>query len=232
MISLTDNPLQLPAPCVQVSCCFDSAAYDSSRGQQFGVVLPERLSTAVTKRKAEFVAGRYCVQLALKRMGEDSGQAIGISEKRAPLWPEGLIGSITHSKGFASAALASAQWIRGIGIDSERLIAEKTANNVASHILIPTETYEKNCGLVSSARQYLTLIFSAKESIFKCLFPLVEQYFDFRDAEISLNPQDPGKFRFRLRKHLTGEFRDGYIGAGQYTLAGNFVHTAVVMTER
>lgn len=228
MISLAENPLQLPAACFQASCWFDSAAYDSSQAQQFGIVLPERLATAVDKRKAEFLAGRYCVQLALKSMGRGSGATIDIGAKRAPLWPSGLIGSITHSKGFASAAVASTALLRGIGIDSERLIAEKTADNVASHILTPAETYQANDSLVASARQYLTLIFSAKESIFKCLYPQVQQYFDFRDAEVQLNPHKPGSFSFILRKQLSEEYHEGHIGNGQYGIHGDFVHTAVV----
>lgn len=231
MITLTDNPLQLPASCFHFSCWFDSAAYDSERAGQFGLVLPERLAKAVPKRKIEFLAGRYCVQLALRRMGRDAGQAIDIGEKRAPLWPEDLTGSITHSKGFASAAVGSTELVRGIGIDSERLVAENTANSVASHILTETESYGANRSLVNSARQYLTLIFSAKESIFKCLYPRVQQYFDFQDAEILLDADNPGSFSFRLRKQLTVEFHEGYCGHGQYVIEGDFVHTAVVQIQ-
>lgn len=228
MISLTENPLPLAAVCFQASCRFDSAAYDSSQAQQFGIVLPERLSTAVTKRKAEFLAGRYCVQLALKDMGWAGETRIDIGEKRAPHWPPGLIGSITHSKGFASAAVASTKQVQGVGIDSERLIAETTATNVASHILTSSETYEVNHSLVESARHYLTLVFSAKESIFKCLYPQVQQYFDFRDAEIFLDASKPGRFSFRLRKMLTAEYHEGYRGYGHYAVEGDFVHTAVI----
>jgi enterobactin synthetase component D len=229
MISLTDNPLPLPAACFQVSCWFDQAACAETQCQQFGIALPARLAGAIGKRKAEFLAGRYCVQQALKKMGEDGGQVIDIGDKRAPLWPSGLTGSITHSKGFASAAVAPTQTVRGIGIDSERLIAEKTATSVASHILTETESYAANCTFVDSARQYLTLIFSAKESIFKCLYPEVKQYFDFHHAEISLNCHEPGTFQFQLRKHLSDEFHEHYVGNGHYAIVEDFVHTGIVL---
>ncbi|MEX1033181.1 MAG: 4'-phosphopantetheinyl transferase superfamily protein [Cellvibrionaceae bacterium] len=228
MIWLTNNPLQLLG-CHQISCHFDKAAYDDAEFAQRGLVLPERLAGAVPKRKAEFLAGRYCVRLALKEMGEDAGHNIGVGEQRAPLWPNGLIGSITHSQGFASAAIARDDLLRGIGIDSEQLIGEKTAANVASHILVDSETYEANRALVDGPRQYLTLVFSAKESIFKCVYPQVKRYFDFRDAEIFLDPDNTGNFRFRLRKGLTKEFAEGYSGSGQYAIVDDFVHTAVVL---
>lgn len=229
MISPTPNPLKLPSFCHQASCWFEREAYSDEQCERFGIVLPERLSSAVGKRKAEFLAGRYCVRLALKDMGADCSPQVEIGEKRAPRWPQGLIGSITHSKGFASAAVASTASVRGVGIDSEGLIGERTASNVASHILTEGETYESNRALVDSARQYLTLIFSAKESIFKCLYPQVQQYFDFRDAEVFLSVDQPGHFRFRLRKQLNHEFPDGYSAGGQYALVDDFVHTAVVL---
>jgi enterobactin synthetase component D len=231
MISLTDNPLQLPACCSQVSCRFDKEAWEEDRcgeyAEELGVTLPERLAAAVPKRKLEFLAGRYCARLAIAGLGVAEMGDIAIGEKREPLWPQGLIGSITHSKGFASAVVGSNRQFAGIGIDSEQLIGEKTAANVSSHILVESEDYHANRTLVDSPREYLTLIFSAKESIFKCLYPRVQQYFDFRDAEVELDSA-PGKFRFRLLRALNDEYPAGFEGNGIYRRAEGFVHTAVL----
>ncbi|MCW8196282.1 4'-phosphopantetheinyl transferase superfamily protein [Proteobacteria bacterium 005FR1] len=232
MISLTDNPLQLPDFCAQVSCRFNKDGYREEMREEYarelGVALPERLSDAVVKRKVEFLAGRYCARLAMARLGETPVEEIAIGEKRQPLWPQGLVGSITHSKGFASAVVARSERIIGIGIDSEQLIAEKTAANVSSHILVETETFEANRQFVDSAREYLTLVFSAKESIFKCLYPQVGQYFDFRDAEVELDSETPGQFRYRLRRHLAENYPAGFAGQGSFARAEGFVHTAVI----
>ncbi len=45
-----------------------------------------------------------------------------------------------------------------------------------------------------------TLIFSIKESLFKCLYPFVQVYFDFLDAQITLQPdaENTGQFHFEL----------------------------------
>jgi enterobactin synthetase component D len=231
MISLTDNPLQLPPYCSQVSCRFDREAWQEERcskyAEELGVNLPGRLADAVAKRKLEFLAGRYCARLAIAGLGVAGIGEIAIGEKREPLWPAGLIGSITHSRGFASAVVASDQQLAGIGIDSEQLIAEKTAANVSSHILVESEDYQANRAFVDSPREYLTLIFSAKESIFKCLYPQVQQYFDFRDAEVELD-STPGKFHFRLRRSLNEQHPAGFEGSGVYARARGFVHTAVL----
>lgn len=229
MFSLTHNPLQLPDGCYQVSCTFDKDACEHMDYAAMRLTLPERLAKAIPKRKTEFLAGRYCAQLALKNMGADWQQPIAIGENRAPCWPEGLVGSITHSKGFASAIVAPSSTIRSVGIDSEALIAEKTAANVSSHVLTESELYTANAALLDSDRQYLTLIFSAKESIFKCLYPLVQQYFDFRHAVVELDAKFPGRFRFQLLKDLGGEFGKGYSAGGYYALADDFVHTAVLL---
>lgn len=229
MFSLIRNPLHLPAGCFQASCLFDKDALESAEFSELGLVLPERLETAIPKRKAEFLAGRYCAQKALKKMGVSCSHTIAIGENRVPCWPAGTVGSITHSKGFASAIVASSDVARSIGVDSEALIAEKTANNVSRHILTDMERYEENAGLVSSDRQYLTLIFSAKESIFKCLYPLVQQYFDFRHAMVTLDPEQPGHFHFQLLKDLGGEFSSGFSASGYFALNEDFVHTAVLL---
>lgn len=232
MLSLTTNPLHLPAGCYQTSCVFDKDAWESAEFSEMGLMLPPRLESAIAKRKTEFLAGRYCAQMALKKMGVDCPATIAIGENRAPCWPRGTVGSITHSKGFASAIVASSDIARSIGIDSEALIAEKTANNVSSHILTDMERYEANAELIQSDRHYLTLIFSAKESIFKCLHPLVQQYFDFRHAVVELDPEHPGRFRFQLLKDLGGEFCSGYSASGFYALNDDFIHTAVVLPAK
>jgi len=238
MITLIDNCLELTGTCELVSCRFDpDAAKDQTHDalkNTWGIQLPEKLQRAVPKRLAEFIAGRYCANLALQRLRSNDQvliEEIQIGDKREPLWPTDVIGSITHSHGFAAAVVADTAQIRGVGIDSEQLINPNTANNVASHILREEEVFQENQHLVLAFEQYLTLVFSAKESIYKCLFPLVKQYFDFKDARITLSNDAPGQFKFELTKNLTDEFGVGYSGTGIYRAQADFIHTAVVLTD-
>jgi enterobactin synthetase component D len=188
---------------------------------------------AVNKRKAEFIAGRYCASRALQMLpllpAGDNSTDISIGDKRQPLWPIGLTGSITHSHGFAAAAVANTDNFRSIGIDSEHIVKHETAENVASHILTSAESFLDNQLITSNSDQYLTLVFSAKESLFKCLYPLVLRYFDFKDAVIQLQTGNPNHFSFVLQKTLNEEFSEGYSGKGVFRIDGDFIHTAVFL---
>ena len=184
MIFLKDNPLRLHPRCHQTSCQFDQSLYSEELANKYEVNLPVKLESAINKRKIEYIAGRYCAIQSLKALSSMMPPNISTNKNRSPNWPEGYIGSITHSKGFASAAIAEKKYIRAIGIDSELLIKERTANNIRSHVLTDNEKHEDNLWITENFHEYLTLIFSAKESIYKCLNPLVNKYFDFRDAHI------------------------------------------------
>lgn len=234
VISPASNPLSIDsidARCRQTSCWFDVKAYHPGVAEEIGVPLPDKLHRAVDKRKAEYLSGRLCARQALQQLGFTAAHTfhIGTGDNRQPLWPEGVVGSITHSHGFASAIVAPADAVKSIGIDSEFEINNKTAGNVTSHILVDGEAHAANRELTNSAEQYLTLIFSAKESIFKCLYPLVNIFFDFHAARVELDPARPGRFQFTLLKPLSTDFPAAFQGHGQYTIDGHYVHTAVVL---
>ncbi|GAB1268690.1 4'-phosphopantetheinyl transferase [Aurantivibrio infirmus] len=230
MITEIPNALDLGQFCQQSSCLFDKNSYQESVQEQFGIYVPEKMSRAVPKRKAEYIAGRYCARKSLGAINI-SDQAVGTSEERAPVWPEGVVGSITHSAGFASAVVAKAEEIRGIGIDSEKCIKEKTANNIRSHILTERETFGDNPHVANNDRLYLTVVFSAKESIYKCLNPIVKQFFDFKHAVIKFDVDRKNQFSFELLKTLNNEFCLGYQGRGEYFIDDEFIHTAVVLKK-
>lgn len=228
MITKTDSPLNLGEYCHQYSCRFDKTSYQESLQDELGIYIPEKMSRAVQKRKAEYIAGRYCVKKSLAAINI-TNQIVESGEDRAPVWPQGVVGSITHSSGYASAVVAKANELRAIGIDSEKCINDKTSRNISSHILTGNETFDANTHIAANEHVYLTLIFSAKESIYKCLNPLVKQFFDFKHAEISFDRESDNRFRYRLLKTLNEEFCDGYQGSGQFFIQGDFIHTATVV---
>jgi len=242
VISPTHPPLQIDSDCRQVSCHFDKNLFHEDTPDQLGITLPPSLSRAVKKRKAEFIAGRYCAREALARLGgnidptngtsTDADAAIGIGANREPLWPSRFIGSITHTHGYACAVVACRTKVRAVGIDSETWIAADSVDGLTRHILTPTEAQADRSDMFESPLHYLTMVFSAKESLFKCLFPLVNKFFDFHAAVIT--PQQSrstadGEFRFELLKDLNDEFCAGYSGHGSYSVRADFVHTGIVL---
>jgi len=233
MIRLTANPFQLDPDCSQVSCHFDQELYQEQTPAQLNLNLPHNLNSAVPKRKAEFIAGRYCARQALEKLNANSLGNVDIGENRSPIWPLGFVGSITHTHGYASAMVAIQSKVRSVGLDSEQWISEKTASNVTKQILTEDEIFTDYQDLFASHRHYLTLVFSAKESIFKCLYPMVKQFFGFHAAVITPtvfdSEQKTGHFEFELRQDLNTEFAQGYQGCGQFSISEELVHTTVML---
>lgn len=143
----------------------------------------EQVSRFAPRRQAEHLAGRIAAVAALRHAGSDS-PAPGIGLNREPLWPAGFCGSITHISGVAMAvAIKSASPRPGIGIDLETLLDENGAAQIAGGALNACERER----LRQAALPFplaVTLAFSAKESLFKALFPQVRTAFGFDCAEI------------------------------------------------
>jgi 4'-phosphopantetheinyl transferase EntD len=78
------------------------------------------VATAGPKRRREFALGRACARAALAALGHDA-VGIGRRENGAPLWPDGVVGSITHTSGYAAALVAKAEHFSGVGLDAERV---------------------------------------------------------------------------------------------------------------
>ena len=136
------------------------------------------LSHASRKRKADHLAGRIAAAHALQNFAIHAVPGIGTNGE--PLWPAGIAGSISHS-GTQAFALAVRRDNALVGIDGEQLIDEQEAAEIQDGIINPQEkTVLINTGYPFALA--LTLAFSAKESLFKALFPRVNTYMGFDSA--------------------------------------------------
>lgn len=108
---------------------------------------------------------------------------------RAPAWPRGVVGSITHTRDYCAVALGRSPPLRSLGIDVETV--RELDDEVTDLIL----TDRERVWLDSRGRAPRTvvegslLVFSAKEAFYKCQFPLTQRFLEFRDVEIDL-PRD------------------------------------------
>lgn len=199
-------PVALPGT-VLLSTRFDPALLAIGDFQRSAVSPPASIQRSVAKRQAEFLAGRLCARAALQQLdGLDCVPAIG--EDRAPIWPAHISGSITHSTGHAAAIVAhKTQW-RGLGMDLENLLTLERAERLAGEILTPDELQRMGAGPREQIAQLVTLTFSAKESLFKALYPIVQKRFYFEHAEL-LEWSDIGHARLRLLTDLSAEWCHG-----------------------
>jgi 4'-phosphopantetheinyl transferase EntD len=168
---------------VTAQCHFDSTQYNDNDFDFLAISLPSSLQRAVAKRKSEFLAGRYLAKIALQSIGK-SCHYIAIGKNRAPVWPQGILGSISHTSAIAQCVITDHQDYQNIGLDIEHWLTSADANNIASSIVksaaeyLPIMTY-------LPFNKALTLIFSAKESLFKAIYKEVGKYFDFYAAQVT-----------------------------------------------
>jgi 4'-phosphopantetheinyl transferase EntD len=181
-------------------------------------LLPEEAELARAMgpmRRREFAAGRACAQRALAELGV-SGAPVLRGLRRAPRFPDGVVGSITHTKGFCAAAVAHGAVFAGVGLDAERNqpLSERATRRICS-----ADELEALRALPGrSVEQWAALVFSAKESLYKAYYPLTGVFIGFRDAEIALVPEDAGRGRFEGQ--LVRD--DAPDAAGQRRFAGRY----------
>jgi 4'-phosphopantetheinyl transferase EntD len=170
---------------------------------------------AVESRRREFITSRRCAREALAELGY-APVAIRAGRKREPLWPAGLIGSITHTTGFRAAAVASRSVLASIGIDAEQ--NDRLPDSVEESITVPGE-HEMLSALSRAfpATHWGRLLFSAKESVYKAWYPLTGRQLGFEDVHLAIDAM--GTFAAKLL--VDGARTDG--GSPLVELRGRFV---------
>jgi len=141
------------------------------------------LGRAVPKRAAEFAAGRHCAREALRQFGID-GWDLLVGADRVPLWPDGMVGSISHTDGFCGAVLAERQRFRSVGLDVET--DRRVTADLYDQFLTAMERRRLADIEVAAAESLATLIFSAKEAFYKAQYPITAEWLEFGDIEIDV----------------------------------------------
>jgi 4'-phosphopantetheinyl transferase EntD len=135
---------------------------------------------AIPKRQEEFRRGRACARAAMDSLGA-AAEAIPVGPNREPVWPPGLVGSITHCGSVVAAAVARADSLGGLGLDMER--AEPLEPGVEGLVMLPAER------AAAGAPWRGALVFSAKESVYKALFPLTRRWLGFEEVQLTLTSE-------------------------------------------
>ena len=138
------------------------------------------IERAVGKRRREFAAGRELARRGLRKFGLDA-VSIPVSEHRHPVWPDGIVGSISHTRERVGVALARRDHFAAIGLDLE--VRSAVTPNLFSSILSESELRRLS---PASGAEEATLIFSCKEAVFKAVNPLCGEFLDFLDVSIEL----------------------------------------------
>lgn len=184
------------------------------------------LGTVAATRHREFSVARTCARRAMQALGVPAVPIL-IGRDREPLWPEEIVGSITHCTGLCAAAVARRGDLLAIGIDAEPrgTLPEGILDMIASEAERAWIHTQRGDGV-----DWDRLLFSAKESVFKAWFFLTHRWLGFKDAVVSF---DGDSNAFDARLLVEGPCVGGatlHAFAGRYALCSEHLVTAVSVT--
>jgi 4'-phosphopantetheinyl transferase EntD len=182
---------------------------------------------AVAKRRQEFAAGRACARLLLARFGVVDF-ALRVGDDREPLWPDALVGSVTHTGDFCAVVVAEKMFLSSVGIDSE--ISGGVKPPLWRHICTVPEIAWLGTLEVSEQCAAATLLFSAKEAFYKSQYPLTRQKLDFQDATVDVEwGSSSGSFAVRAPRAEAMRGRSAL--HGRFLFHEQFVTTGLALDQ-
>jgi 4'-phosphopantetheinyl transferase EntD len=195
------------------------------------VLRPEEIRDSegfAPKRLQEFAGGRVCARRALAELGHD-GFSLRRGADRRPIWPDGIVGSITHSSGYCAAAAAPSHIFRAIGLDAERVGVERS---LWPQICLPAEIDWLESLPEKLRTTAATLIFSAKEAFYKCLCGVGGGWLEFHDVAVRIEGLELGENGTLLAESLRSD-ECGVSAmrglAGAFRIDGDLVMTGLAL---
>ncbi|WP_170480112.1 4'-phosphopantetheinyl transferase family protein [Ruegeria arenilitoris] len=139
---------------------------------------------AVPKRRLEFAAGRAAARMAMSRIGLPP-KAVPKANDRSPIWPEGLVGSITHCEGICLSVVARTHAAIGIGIDIEH--NTDLSPDLENVVCRPDEVAWLDQQPSDYRGAMAKCFFCVKESAYKALYPITRKVIGFSAMHVSFN---------------------------------------------
>lgn len=176
-------------------------------------------------RRCQFSVGRMLCRRAMGELGFPAS-AVLQDNVRAPVWPNGIVGSISHSDNWCAAAVARQENIRSLGIDVEPM-------SPIEEELWPIFCTDRELDWIRSLHAVdrglgVKLIFSAKESFYKAQYPLTRKFCEYDAASIKFDLR-AGRWWCDCRQDLNGVFNKGHVFAGRFEIRAGMVATSMII---
>lgn len=184
------------------------------------------IANACPSRIAEFRAGRQCARLSFEQLGL-AATAIPAGNARMPCWPSGVVGSISHTSRYAISAVTLSRGYSGIGVDVEA--AGELDASLIDVICGPAERASMRTMSPGQARLEAKAIFSIKESVFKCQFPLTGVWLEFTDIEVAFASNRASFEATFLRD--AGSFQQGHVVVGRVRETADYILSSAWMRD-
>lgn len=192
-------------------------------------LLPEealQIVRAAGRRRLEYAVGRHCARVALAQHGVRGFPLLNAPD-RAPRWPDGFVGSITHTgagrQGWCAAAVTRAAHVLGLGVDAE--LETPLEPELWDLVLCPEERAALRAFGPSRSGVLGKLAVCAKESFYKLQFPMTRCFLAFTDARVEIQPE-PRTFSVTLLRNA-GPFAAGGIWRGRYLFSDGLIVSAM-----
>lgn len=186
------------------------------------------IARSVDTRRSEFVTARHCARMALERLGIPPAPILK-GEKGEPQWPDGVVGSLTHTRGYRGAVVGRSAVVRSVGVDAEP--HDVLPDGVLNAISLPAERHE--IGALPAGLHWDRILFCAKEATYKAWFPLTSRWLGFEDAHITFEVDETGATgSFVSRILIDPAARSGpplSELAGRWSVADGLALTAIVL---
>lgn len=173
----------------------------------------EVLQGAVPKRLAEFSAGRFAARAAFA----DPDIVLPVGADRAPVWPDGSVGSITHCAGLCLAVVGKSDTYWGLGLDAEP--DHPLEEEIWDSILRRDEVNRDG----SQALAY----FVAKEAAYKAQYAVTRHLFGFNTLRLIF---EDNQFVAEFVDEI-GPFSKGHRLCGSMIRAGGYLGAFVALSR-
>ncbi|AOW13509.1 hypothetical protein LPB072_12230 [Hydrogenophaga crassostreae] len=183
----------------------------------------QSVAKAVPKRQKEFAAGRKAARCAMRAIGWQD-MPVPCNADRSPAWPEGLVGSISHSRQACVAIVGRKAHVKSVGIDIEDHFPIEP--ELWHTICTPQELETVNQLDRADRGQWVTRLFSAKEAFYKWQYPLTGRFLEFQDVAITMENSCTS---FEARCLFSNPMHTGFKRAwGRYVIEQALVISVVV----
>lgn len=187
--------------------------------QELGMLSPR----ACRRKQIEFASGRAAANFALNQIGCANSFPILRGPKGEPVWPDRIVGSITHCYPWNVAVAAKCSNPLAIGVDLET--TERAQGTDISELIC--NSMELEWVRAGNLRERLTMIFSAKEAVYKAFYPLCRRYIDFKDVELTWAPAQ-SCFQGKFLASFGSELPRGHVCAVHCHSYAEFVFSCVI----
>ena len=188
------------------------------------------IAPMATGRAREFAAGRMCARRALAELGISDFPLLRAAD-RQPLWPPGIVGSITHTDGYCAAVVARRTEFRGLGIDSE--VVGAVGEHLWQRLFVADEIESIEQLPRVNRCAAAAVLFSAKEAFYKCQYPAFGRRYDFKEVHVHIDAWvAQGSFALAMTSPARDVEPARHQVSGRYSIGASIISTGVAFLER